>query len=141
MFILGKNWLKYRKKKYYFHKYIFRKFEIVVCFPPLLYGVEKNTFLNFDSINKTTAWNLKLGTWNSWKRMHCNEEARRIMGKGTSRFRMRERRGRKKGRLRVWDTASASDLWSLPRSATFCECEHFKSVACNVVPCSISLIS
>ena len=41
---------KYWKKKYYFFNYIFRKFEIVVCFPPLLHGVEKNTILNFVSI-------------------------------------------------------------------------------------------
>ena len=86
MFISGKNWLKYREKKYYFHNYIFRKFEIVVCFAPLLHGVERNTFLNFDLINDS----LKSKTWNSWKRIHCNEEARRIRGNGTSRSRMQE---------------------------------------------------
>ena len=90
MFILGKNWLKYRKKKYYFHNYIFRKFEIVVCFATLLHGVERNPFLNFVR--------LKSKTCNSWKRMQCNEEARRIRairGNGTSRSRMQDRRGRK----------------------------------------------
>ena len=95
MFILGKNWLKYRKKKYYFHNYIFCKFEIVVCFAPLFHGVEKNTFLNFDSINDS----LKSKTWNRWKRMLCNEEARRIRGNGTSRSRMQEWRGKKSGNV------------------------------------------
>ena len=31
---------------------IFHKFEIVVCFAPLLHGVEQNTILNFDSITR-----------------------------------------------------------------------------------------
>ena len=42
-----------KKEAYYFHNYIFRKFEIVVCFAPLLHGVERNIFLNFDSINES----------------------------------------------------------------------------------------
>ena len=121
MFILVKNWLKYRKKKYYFHNYIFCEFEIVVCFAPLLHGVEKNTFLNFDSINDS----LKSKTWNSWKRMHCNEEARRIRGNGTSCSCMQEWRGNKNGnvpRLRSlpashrqagweWETLRRFQIW------------------------------
>ena len=52
---------KISKKKFFFHNYIFRKFKIVVCFAPLLDGVETNIFLNFDSINDS----LKSKTWNS----------------------------------------------------------------------------
>ena len=100
MFILRKNWLKYRKNKYYFHNYIFRKFEIV-CFAALLHGVERNTFLNFDSVNDS----LKSKTWNSWKRMHCNEESRRTRGNGTSRSRMQEWQGRKKWQRAPSDTS------------------------------------
>ena len=113
-------------EKFKVDKYIFCKFEIVVCFAPLLHGVQKNTFLNFDSIKDS----LKSKTWNSWKRMHCNEEARRIRGNGTTRSRMQEWRGKKNGsvpRLRSlpdsyrqagwecerWETASVSDLGSL----------------------------
>ena len=39
-------------KKCCFLNNIFRKFEIVVCFAPLLHGVEENTILNFDHENR-----------------------------------------------------------------------------------------
>ena len=39
-------------KKCCFLNNIFYKFEIVVCFTPLLHGVERNTILNFDSITE-----------------------------------------------------------------------------------------
>ena len=74
MFTLGKNLLKYRENNYYFCNYIFRKFEIIVCFAPVSYGVERNTFLNFDSIIDS----VKSKTWNTWRRKDCNEEAKRI---------------------------------------------------------------
>ena len=114
--------------KYYFHNYIFRKFEIVACFAPLLHGVERNTFFNFDSISDS----LKSKTWNSWKRMHCNEKARRIHGKRNESFSHARVTRKEKwqrapsslptrftttGRLRVWDTASVSDLGSLKSTA------------------------
>ena len=124
MFILGKNWLKYRKKKYYFHNYIFCKFEIVVCFAPLLHRVEKNTFLNFDSITDS----LKSKTWNSWKRIHCNEEARRIRGNGTSRSRMQEWRGKKNGnvpRLRSLPDSYRQAGWECETLRRFQICDHW----------------
>ena len=59
MFISGRFFTKYREKKCILNN-IFRKFEIVVCFAPLLCGVQRNTILNFDWISKIPkAWNLK----------------------------------------------------------------------------------
>ena len=49
MFILGRFFPKYRKKKCYFLNNIFREFEIFVCFALLFHGVERNTILNFYS--------------------------------------------------------------------------------------------
>ena len=128
MFILEKNVLKYRKKKYSCN-YIFRKFEIVVCFALLLYGVERNTFLKFDSINDS----LKSKTWNSYKRMHCNEEARRIRGNGTSCSCMRERWGRKKVNVH----RLLSLLASHGQAGWVRHCVGFRSVvsACRVWMC------
>ena len=137
MFILGRNWLKYRKKKYYFHNYIFCKFEIVVYFAPLLHGVERNTFLNFDSINDS----LKSKTWNNWKRMHCNEEARRIRGNGTSRCRMQEWRGKKNGNVPRLLTLLASHRqvgWECETLRRFQIWDHYSS---GLFSLSLSLYS
>ena len=43
IFILGRFFPKYRKKKCCFLNNIFRKFEIAVCFVPLLHGFDRNT--------------------------------------------------------------------------------------------------
>ena len=70
---IAENLLKYGKQKYYFCNkiisekryfcnYIFRKFKMIVYSAPLLYEVERNTFLNFDSITdrvKSKTWNLE----------------------------------------------------------------------------------
>ena len=53
MFILGRFFPKYLKKKCFLLENIFHKFKIVVCFAPLLQGVEQNTILNFDSITES----------------------------------------------------------------------------------------
>ena len=66
MFNLGRFFPKYRKKKCYFFNNIFRKFIIVVCFAPLLLGVERNTIFVFnsitDSVKSEKTWKRKLAT-------------------------------------------------------------------------------
>ena len=52
MFILGRFLQNIGEKKCCILNNIFRKFEIVVCFAPLLQAVERNTILNVDSITE-----------------------------------------------------------------------------------------
>ena len=113
--------------KYYFYKYKFRKFEIVVCFASLLYGVKRNELLIFDSITDS----VKSKTWNSRKRKHCSEEARRIMGNRTSRSRMRERQGRRKGNV---PRLAPYSLHTDRKAESLKHCVGFRSVitACTI---------
>ena len=87
MFISGRLCPKYHKKKCYFFNNIFCKFKIVVCFAPLLHGVERNTILNFDSITDSVK------SENIWKRKHYKEEAGRN-GTSCSRVLKQQRRNR-----------------------------------------------
>ena len=94
MFIARRFFPKSRKEKYYFFKYMFNKFEIFVCLAPLLHEVKRNTILNFNSITDSVK------SENTWKRTHCNDDAKRIRRSGTSRSRVRKPQGRNKGNAR-----------------------------------------
>ena len=105
MFILGRFFTQYREKKCRILNNIFRKFEIVVCFAPLLCGVQRNTILNFDSVSEIPkAWNLKIALQGG------SEERQRAPPPFPTPFSLT-------GGASVVVTASVSDLCTLdPRS-------------------------
>ena len=83
---------KYWKKNCYFFNYILRKFQIVICFAPLLHGVERNTILHFD-------WNSKTDSMKSIKRPEdaiFTTRERGEWGQVGGVVRMWERQGRNK---------------------------------------------
>ena len=120
MFISGRFFTKYREKKCRILNNIFRKFEIVVCFAPLLCGVQRNTILNFDSISEIPkAWNLKIALQGG------SEEKKEKWDESFSRARATRKKERQRapapfptpfsltGGASVVVTASVSDLCTL----------------------------